>query len=128
MKEAIVFPSSSVTAISQQARAGVSRRPEGATGDMERPSSSRPITRRLVILAAAALLTLSVPSAASAHNRGLVWLPSGECVQVGSLKSVYPGPDKTTELDLDPTVEGDNIGTSFAAQQGESAVEKGACP
>ena len=95
---------------------------------MNRPSIFLTMKRRLVILAAAALVTLSLPSATSAHNRGLVWLPTGECVQVGSLKSVYPGPDKTTELDLDPTVEGDNIGTSYAAQQGNSAVEKGACP
>jgi hypothetical protein len=128
-KEAIVFPISSMTAVSEAARAGVPLEPERATGGMmNRESVSRTIRRRLVILVAAALVTLSLPSATSAHNRGLVWLPTGECVQVGSLTSVSPGPDKTTQLDLDPTVEGDNIGTSYAAQQGDSAVEKGACP
>lgn len=124
-----MFPISSVTAVSEEARAGIPLDSERATGGMmNRPSIFPTMKRRLVILTAAALVTLSLPSATSAHNRGLVWLPTGECVQVGSLKSVYPGPDKTTELDLDPTVEGDNIGTSYAALQGNSAVEKGACP
>jgi hypothetical protein len=124
-----MFPIASMTAVSEEARAGIPLEPERGTGGMtSRESVPRTIRRRLVILAAAVLVTRSLPSAASAHNRGQVLLPTGECVQVGSLKSVYPGPDKTTELDLDPTVEGDNIGTSYAAQQGNSAVEKGACP
>jgi hypothetical protein len=70
---------------------------------------------------------LAIAPAASAHNRGLVWLPTGVCVQVGSLKSVTL-PDGTF-LDLRPeTVPADEIGTSFAAEEGNSAVEKGACP
>jgi hypothetical protein len=118
-----------MTAISDDTRAGIPIAPDRATHPMmSRPSVCRAMKRRLVILAAAALVAVSLPAAASAHNRGLVWVPTGECVQVGSLKSVYPGPDKTTELDLDSAVEGDNIGTSFAAGQGNSAVEKGACP
>ena len=85
--------------------------------------------RRISLLAAAAglVIALAVAPTASAHNRGLVWLPTGECVQVGSLKSVTL-PDGTF-LDLRPeTVPADEIGTSFAAEQGNSAVEKGQCP
>jgi hypothetical protein len=86
--------------------------------------------RRRSLLVAAATLTalLSLPGLASAHNRGLVWLPTGECVQVGALNEVYLGPDMTTKLDFDPVAEGDNFGTSWAATRGSSALEKGACP
>jgi hypothetical protein len=87
--------------------------------------------RRISLLATAASLVvvLAVASPAAAHNRGLVWLPTGECVQVGSLKSVYPGPDKTTQLDLRPeTFPADEIGTAYAADEGNSKLEKGDCP
>jgi hypothetical protein len=88
--------------------------------------------RRITFLVAAAALVaaLALPAVASAHNRGLVWLPNGDCVQVGSLKSVFV-PAFGTFLDLDPA-DGpyplDEYGTSFAASQGNSALEKGACP
>ena len=128
-KEVVVFSIASINPGTEQARARIPLQPgTGVREITNRNSISRTARRRLVILAAAALVTLSIPSAASAHNRGLVWLPTGECVQVGSLKSVLPGPDKSSELDLDPTAEGDNIGTSYAASEGNSAVEKGACP
>jgi hypothetical protein len=87
--------------------------------------------RRISLLATAASLVdvLAVASPAAAHNRGLVWLPTGECVQVGSLKSVYPGPDKSTQLDLRPeTIPADEIGTAYAADEGNSKIEKGDCP
>ena len=86
--------------------------------------------RRISLLATAAgmVVALAIAPSAAAHNRALVWLPSGECVQVGSLKSVYPGPDKTTPLDLRPETPQDEIGTAFAADQGNSKLEKGACP
>ena len=87
--------------------------------------------RRSLILAATTLATLlAFPAVTSAHNRGLVWLPSGECVQVGSLKSVYvPGQDGYLDLyPADGPYPLDEYGTSFAAMQGNSAVEKGACP
>jgi hypothetical protein len=88
--------------------------------------------RRISLLATAAglLIALAVATPAAAHNRGLVWLPSGDCVQVGSLKSLYV-PGKGGYQDLDPSDGGyplDEYGTSFAASQGNSAVEKGACP
>jgi hypothetical protein len=87
--------------------------------------------RRVSLLAAVATLavTFIFPSLAAAHNRALLWLPTGECLQVGSLKSVSPGPDKTTLLDLRPeTSPADEIGTAFAADEGNSKLEKGACP
>jgi hypothetical protein len=90
------------------------------------------LMRRLSLLVAAALMAvaLAFPAMVTAHNRGLVWLPDGSCVQVGSLKSLYV-PGQGGYLDLDPTDGGyplDEYGTSFAASQGNSAVEKGACP
>lgn len=88
--------------------------------------------RRISLLATAAslLVAFAVATPAAAHNRALVWLPNGGCVQVGSLKSVFV-PALGTYLDLYPN-DGpyplDEYGTSFAASQGNSALEKGACP
>lgn len=82
------------------------------------------ITTALLVLAAA--LALMLAPGASAHNRAHIVLPNGQCIIVGSEKSVTL-PDGTL-LDLDPYVEGDEIGTSFAALQGNSAIEKGPCP
>lgn len=83
--------------------------------------------RRSLVAAIALAAMLTLPSVAAAHNRGRVILPDGRCVQVGALNEVYPGPDKSTKLDLDPIVEGDNFGTSWAAGRGNSTLEKGAC-
>lgn len=87
--------------------------------------------RRLTLMVAAGsmALALALPAAASAHNRGLVWLPSGDCVQVGSLKSLWvPGKDAYQDLyPADGGYPNDEYGASFAALQGNSAVEKGAC-
>jgi hypothetical protein len=64
---------------------------------------------------------------ASAHNRAHIILPSGRCIIVGSEKSVTL-PDGSL-LDLRPeTVPADEIGTAFAADQGNSRVQKGGCP
>ena len=88
--------------------------------------------RRVSLLVAATSMAaaLAFPAMATAHNRALVWLPNGGCVQVGSLKSVFV-PALGTYLDLYPD-DGpyplDEYGTSFAASQGNSALEKGACP
>jgi hypothetical protein len=78
-----------------------------------------------VLLVLATALTLA--AAASAHNRAHIILPSGECIIVGSEKSVSL-PDGTL-LDLRPeTQPADEIGTAFAAEEGNSALEKGPCP
>jgi hypothetical protein len=79
---------------------------------------------KAAVLAAAVALMLT--PTAPAHNRAHVILPNGTCIIVGSEKSVTL-PDGTL-LDLDPYVEGDEIGTSYAAYQGNSTIEKGPCP
>jgi len=84
--------------------------------------------RYSLLLAAALTALLAFPGLASAHNRGLVMLPNDGCVEVGALNEVYPGPERTTKLDLDPETDGDNFGTSWAATRGNSALEKGVCP
>jgi hypothetical protein len=80
----------------------------------------------LVAVTAAGALALIFSPGALAHNRAHIILPDGTCIIVGSEKSVTL-PDGTL-LDLDPYLEGDEIGTSFAALQGGSRLEKGPCP
>ena len=86
--------------------------------------------RRVYFLAAvAAAAALAVAPTASAHNRAHIVLPNGSCIIVGSEKSVQL-PDGTY-LDLYPEdgpYPNDEYGTSFAALQGNSAIEKGPCP
>jgi hypothetical protein len=80
-----------------------------------------------VVLVLATALALMLAPAAFAHNRAHLILPTGECIIVGSEKSVSL-PDGTL-LDLRPeTTPADEIGTAFAADEGNSALEKGACP
>jgi hypothetical protein len=82
--------------------------------------------RRVYYLAAvAAAAAFATAPTASAHNRAHLIRPDGSCIIVGSEKSVTL-PDGTL-LDLDPSVEGDEIGTSYAAYQGNSAIAKGPC-
>jgi hypothetical protein len=77
----------------------------------------------LLVLASA----LALAPGASAHNRAHIILPNGECIIVGSEKSVTL-PDGAL-LDLRPeTTPADEIGTAFAADEGNSALQKGACP
>jgi hypothetical protein len=83
------------------------------------------VTTVLLVLATA----LALAPAASAHNRAHIILPSGECMIVGSVKSVSL-PDGTL-LDLRPETPwqvADEYGTAFAADEGNSALQKGACP
>jgi hypothetical protein len=76
---------------------------------------------------AAAALALTLTPTALAHNRAHIELPTGECIVVGSEKSVSL-PDGTL-LDLRPeTTPADEIGTAFAADEGNSALQKGTCP
>jgi hypothetical protein len=87
--------------------------------------------KKLVALVAAVGLAAAVEvtfsGVASAHNRAHVILPSGECIIVGSEKSVAL-PDGTL-LDLRPeTTPADEIGTAFAADEGRSRLEKFGCP
>ncbi len=85
--------------------------------------------RRISLLATAAgmVAMLALAPSAAAHNRAHIILPSGECMIVGSEKSVTL-PDGTL-LDLRPeTVPADEIGTAFAADEGNSRLQKGPCP
>jgi hypothetical protein len=87
------------------------------------------VKRRISLLATAAgmVAALAIAPSAAAHNRAHIMLPSGECIIVGSEKSVTL-PDGTL-LDLRPeTVPADEIGTAFAADEGNSRLEKGPCP
>ena len=93
------------------------------------------ISTLLLVLATALVLAAT----ASAHNRAHIILPSGECMIVGSEKSVTV-PDGTLKSSLQPdgvnvfldlrpeTYPADEVGTAFAADEGNSALQKGACP
>jgi hypothetical protein len=77
----------------------------------------------LLVLATALVLA----SGASAHNRAHIILPDGSCIVVGSEKSVTL-PDGTL-LDLrDETFPADEFGTAYAADEGNSRLQKGPCP
>jgi len=82
--------------------------------------------RTLLLVIATAALALTFAPLASAHNRAHVILPTGQCLVVGSEKSVTL-PDGTF-LDLRPETPADEIGTAFAADEGNSAVQKCGCP
>ncbi len=83
--------------------------------------------RTLLLVIATATVALTTAPVASAHNRAHIILPTGQCIVVGSEKSVTL-PDGTF-LDLRPeTVPADEIGTAFAADEGNSAVQKFGCP
>jgi hypothetical protein len=85
--------------------------------------------KKLIMLPVAALLVggaqLAFSPVASAHNRAQIVLPNGECIVVGSLKSVTL-PDGTN-VDLRPETPQDEIGAAFAANQGQSRIEIGDC-
>jgi len=83
---------------------------------------------RSAIAAVALGIALNFPAVASAHNRAHLVLPTGKCIIVGSVKSVTL-PDGTL-LDLRPETPyniADEFGTAFAAEEGQSAIEKGPC-
>ncbi|MDQ3688858.1 MAG: hypothetical protein M3406_02255 [Chloroflexota bacterium] len=83
--------------------------------------------RKLTLIIALGLLVLAFPAAAAAHNRAHIILPTGHCIVVGSEKSVTL-PDGTL-LDLRPeTTPADEIGTAFAADEGNSRLQKFGCP
>lgn len=87
----------------------------------------------------AAALALMLSPMAPAHNRAHIILPSGECMIVGSEKSVTV-PEWTPKASLQPdglnvfldlrseTYPADEIGTAFAADEGNSRLQKGPCP
>jgi len=87
----------------------------------------RKLASTVAAVTAAGAIGLTFSSPASAHNRAHIILPSGECIIVGSEKSVTL-PDGSL-LDLRPeTTPADEIGTAFAAEEGNSFLLKGPCP
>ena len=92
-----------------------------------------------IAVAAALASQLLILSTASAHNAGHVILPSGECMNVGSLKeapyvpAANPNRSDNGQLDLfaDPkngTDTTDQYGARYAADQGNTPILPGECP
>ncbi len=82
------------------------------------------VVKAVVVVAA---LPLMLGPTAAAHNRAHIILPSGECIVVGSQKSVTL--PNGSLLDLRPeTTPADEFGTAFAADEGGSRLQKGPCP
>ena len=89
-----------------------------------------------LVLALATGIALTLAPAASAHNRAHIILPDGTCMIVGSEKSVElpenaAAPTNSLgQRDLRPDLPdgADEIGTSFAADEGNSRLLKGRCP
>jgi hypothetical protein len=91
------------------------------------------------VLAAVLMAFFATQSVALAHNAGHVILPSGECVNVGSLKeapyvpAANPNQTDNGQLDLiaDPkngTDTTDQYGARYAAIQGNTPILPGECP
>lgn len=86
-----------------------------------------------VALGAGLSVAAVFPVSANAHNAGHVFLPSGECRNVGGGKSVaLPASaaaytNAAGERDLIPSTPGDEIGARYAAEQGNSRVLPRSC-
>ena len=86
--------------------------------------------KKLIVAGALAVVSMGAGGTmASAHNRAHIILPDGTCIIVGSEKSVTL-PDGTFH-DLRPETPwqvADEIGASFAADEGNSFLQKFGCP
>ena len=86
-------------------------------------------------LAVTAVALLLAP-VGTAHNRAHIILPDGTCMIVGSVKSVElpanaAAPTNSLgQRDLRPGLpdNADEIGTAYAADEGNSRLQKGPCP
>ena len=83
---------------------------------------------RLALLCAI-VIALVAAGAGGAHNAGYVITGNGSCQEVGSGKEAPPVPEQNPnrnaqgQLDLIPG-SGDQFGARFAADQGQSAVQR----
>lgn len=79
----------------------------------------------------AVLAVMAAPAVASAHNAGHLYLPSGECHEVGSFRPApLVGPDRH-QLDLVPETPNppfDEYGVSFVGYEGRTPILPGGCP
>lgn len=86
--------------------------------------------RRLIPTVGLAIITLLAPAGTFAHNAGHLWLPNGECHEVGSFREApLVGPDRTS-LDLvpaTPTEPYDEYGVSFVGYWGNTPIYPGPC-
>jgi hypothetical protein len=89
------------------------------------------MNKKTSMIAAAAIAStvgVAFSSAAQAHNQAYLLLPDGRCVVVGAGNFVLR-PDGSYIIDLDPsTPTHQEFGTSHAAVEGNSRVQKGTCP
>ena len=92
--------------------------------------------KKVSLLLIATALALMLAPGAFGHNRAHIILPDGTCMIVGSEKSVdlpanAAAPTNSLgQRDLRPDLpdNADEIGTAFAADEGNSRLQKGPCP
>jgi hypothetical protein len=81
--------------------------------------------RLLVLLVAIAVFVGFTAASATAHNAGHIFLRTGQCLEIGSLKESPHGLDLIPESPNPPF---DEYGASFAAFQGNTPIFPGPCP
>ena len=99
-------------------------------------------TKQLIVgFAVAGILAFQGGSVARAHNAGHVFLPSGECQDVGAGNAPTPAGGENQrvieknpqvrsdgKIDQNPDIPGAQIGASNAGERGNSEVEREECP
>lgn len=81
----------------------------------------------LLLVLATTAMALTFAPAVSAHNAAQITLPTGVCMTVASEKNVFLGDG--SKLDLRPeTVPDGEVGTSYAADEGNTPLTKAPCP
>ena len=98
-------------------------------------------TKRLVVgIVVAGIIAFQGGSIARAHNAGHVFLPSGECQDVGAGNAPTPAGGENDhviennpqvrsdgKIDQNPDIPGAQIGASNAGERGNSAVVREEC-
>jgi hypothetical protein len=93
--------------------------------------------RRIAVIGAVAAMPLAVSGTALAHNAGHTWLPSGQCLNLGSFRDAPLVGSDRHELDLVPQTPAslgyDEYGVSFVGfmdvtGQRTAPIYPGPCP
>lgn len=87
-------------------------------------------TRRLGALGAVLAVMLLAPMPAAAHNAGHIFLPSGECLNIGSFREAPLVGSDREQLDLVPQTPNppfDEYGVSFVGFHGNTPIFPGRC-